>query len=99
MDAELLATQASRIVKSDYVLSFFIAAPVHLRMSAFVAQSAVLLCSFPLWSVGSLYSGAFDALSEGFVVSGHSLQRVFAAECDSRKRDVHLRLSASHLHS
>ena len=79
---------ARRVVKSDYVLSSFIADSEHLRMSAFVAHTAVTLSPCPLRTVGSLYSGAFDALSEGCVVSGQPLRRVFAAECDSRKKDV-----------
>ena len=90
-------TTARRLISSDYTLSYCIAESVHARLANYCAMSAVVLAGSALSTIGSLYSGAFDALAEGFVSVGTPLSRLFAAERDVTKQKV-LRASYAYLH-
>ena len=79
---------ARRLIPSDYTLSYCIAESVHARLAKYCASSAMQLAGASLSSIGSLYSGAFDALAEGFSDNGVYLARLFAAESNSTNRQV-----------
>ena len=80
---------ARRAGHGEYKVNAWSAASVHFRMAAHCAQMATE--AFPdheRWSVGSLFSGPFDALAEGFVSCGAKTVRAFAAENDDEKAEV-----------
>ena len=78
---------ARSLVAGDYRLTGMLAESVHGRMAWHCAQ--VVLSHHPtVATVGSLYSGAFDALATGFIAAGHPLTRLFVAECDEIKMSV-----------
>ena len=82
----------------DSLASSWLAESVHHRMAAHCAEVALsMMPPRHRWDLGSLYSGAFDALATGFVAAGACVRRVFAAEVHRRKAEV-LSTSFGYLH-
>ena len=83
---------------SDRLISSWLAESVHSRMAEHCASIALSLLPYRYhYTVGSLYSGAFDALATGFVDAGANITRVFAAELDQRKSQS-LRAAFGYMH-
>ena len=78
---------ARRLIRSDYTLNYCLAESVHYRVAHYCAAFALDQCS-GLHTIGSLYSGAFDALAHGFASAGTLLSSRFQSEQDPLKRSV-----------
>ena len=80
---------ARRAGHGDYKINAWSASSVPARMATHCAQMATqAFLQHGRWLVGSLFSGPFDALAEGFVSCGADTERVFAAESDEEKAAV-----------
>ena len=91
---------ARRAGHGDYKINGWQAESVHSRMAEHCAR--VGMEAFPeqsRWRVGSLYSGAFDALAAGFTACAAPTERVFAAESDEDKAGVLRSISGCHVYS
>ena len=80
---------ARRAGVKAYRLNGWLADSVPHRLAAHCAQIATESASpGEEWCVGSLFSGTFDALAEGFRASKVTTRRTFAAESDELRAEV-----------
>ena len=78
--------RAMGVVKSPYLLNGYLAESVHRCMADHCAEVVSTLAG--LETIGSFYSGAFDALGGAFTHGEHPLRRVYAVEREPDKASV-----------
>jgi hypothetical protein len=77
-----------RATSSYLVAAGYLAESVHARMATHCAEKAMShVAPRSSWTIGSLYSGVYDALAVGFRYSFPTLRRVFASELCVQKRE------------